>query len=230
VQTSRITTVSQRCIKPDNGIEIKGSFDAKILNIAINGKAVPASQWNQSAELITIKWANNFNSNIEIQIYNGQVPILSVQRLAYVDQCALEEAKVAVPTPTPTPSLTPSPTPTKVVNTQPTAEMKKISMIYFALGSYLVSKPNKVEVTKIAAEIMKSPVKTVLIYGHTDSQGGVDNIALSKNRAKAIVAQIKPLLKGKSIRIGWYAATKPAATGKSKAAYAQNRRVEIWVK
>ena len=150
--------------------------------------------------------------------------------MAYVDQCALEEVKVVAPTPTPTPVPTPSPTPTKVVNTQPTAEMKKISMLYFALGSYLVSKPNKVQVAKIAAEIMNSPVKTVLIYGHTDSQGGVDNIALSKNRAKAIVAQIKPLLKGKSIRIGWYAATKPVATGKSKAAYAQNRRVEIWIK
>jgi len=222
VQTSRVTTISQRCIKPDNIIDIQGNFNAKILNIAINGKTVPASQWSQSAELVTIKWANNFNSNIEIQIYNGQVPILTVQRLAYVDQCALEEVKVVAPTP--------SPTPTKVVNTQPAAEMKKISMLYFALGSYLVSKPNKVQVAKIAAEIMNSPVETVLIYGHTDSQGGVDNIALSKNRAKAIVAQIKPLLKGKSIRIGWYAATKPVATGKSKAAYAQNRRVEIWVK
>ena len=230
VQTSRVTTTSLKCVKPDNIIEIKGNFDAKILNIEINGKTVPASQWSQSAELVTIKWANNFNSNIEIQIYNGQVPILTVQRLAYVDQCALEEVKVVAPTPTPTPAPTPSPTPTKVVNTQPTAEMKKISMLYFALGSYLVSKPNKVQVAKIAAEIMNSPVKTVLIYGHTDSQGGVDNIALSKNRAKAIVAQIKPLLKGKSIRIGWYAATKPVATGKSKAAYAQNRRVEIWIK
>jgi outer membrane protein OmpA-like peptidoglycan-associated protein len=200
------------------------------MNISINGKTVPASQWSQSSELITIKWANNLNSNIEIQIYNGQVPILSVQKLAYVDQCAIEEVKVVAPIPTPTPSPTPSPTPTKVVNTQPTAEMKKLSMLYFALGSYLVSKPNKDQVAKIAAEIMNSPVKTVLIYGHTDSQGGVDNVLLSKKRAKAIVAQIRPLLKGKSIRIGWYAATKPAVKEKSLAAYAKNRRVEIWVK
>jgi outer membrane protein OmpA-like peptidoglycan-associated protein len=108
--------------------------------------------------------------------------------------------------------------------------MKKISMLYFALGSYLVTKSNKEKVAKIASQIVNSSAKTVLIYGHTDSQGGVDNTILSKNRAKAILAQIKPLLKGKSIRIGWYAATKPISTGTSKANLAKNRRVEIYVK
>jgi outer membrane protein OmpA-like peptidoglycan-associated protein len=108
--------------------------------------------------------------------------------------------------------------------------MRKISTLYFALGSYLVGKSNKEQVALITSQIMNSSAKTVLIYGHTDSQGGVDNTILSKNRAKAIAAEIRPLLKGKSIRIGWYAATKPVATGKSKAAYAQNRRVEIWIK
>ena len=232
VQTARISTVSLKCTKPDNLIEVKGSFDAKVVNIAINGKSVPLSQWSQTTDVITIKWASNYNSNIEIQIYNGQVPVLTVQKMTFLDQCALEEIKVVTPTPTPTgtPSPTPTPQPTKVANTQPTAEMKKISNLYFAVGSYLVTKSNKEQVGKIAAEIMKSPVKTVLIYGHTDSQGGVDNILLSKNRAKAIVAQIRPLLKGKSIRIGWYAATKPAVKEKSPAAYAKNRRVEIWVK
>jgi outer membrane protein OmpA-like peptidoglycan-associated protein len=156
--------------------------------------------------------------------------LLTVQRLTFLDQCALEEVKVVTPAPTPKPSPTPTPQPTKVANTKPTAEMKRISNLYFAVGSYLVGKANKEKVTKVAATIMKSSAKIVLIYGHTDSQGGVNNAILSKNRAKAIVAQMRPLLKGKSIRIGWYAATKPAVRGKTPTAFAKNRRVEIWVK
>jgi outer membrane protein OmpA-like peptidoglycan-associated protein len=233
-QTSQISNVSQRCVKPDDIIEVNGVFDAKISNISINGETVPQSQWTQSASLVTIKWDRNLYTNIEIQIYNGQVPLLNMQQLTFVNQCALEEVKVVTPEPTSAPETSPtpkpSPEPTKVINTQPIAEMKKISNLYFALGSYLVGKSNKEQLAKIASEIMKSSVKTVLIYGHTDSQGGVDNILLSKNRAKVIVAQIRPLLKGKSIRIGWYAATKPAVRAKTPAAYGKNRRVEIWVK
>ena len=243
-QTSRIVTVSLKCVKPDNLIEIKGSFEAKIVNISINGKLIPVNQWNQTPDAININWSINYNSNVEIQMYNGQVPLLAEQRLTFLDQCALEELKVVTPEPTPKPSPlptptpspsplptpTPSPSPTKVVNTQPTAEMKKISALYFAVGSYLVGKSNKDEVAKIAAKIMASSAKVVLIYGHTDSQGGVDNTLLSKNRAKAIAAQIRPLLNGKTIRIGWYAASKPAVRGKTPAAFAKNRRVEIWVK
>jgi outer membrane protein OmpA-like peptidoglycan-associated protein len=41
---------------------------------------------------------------------------------------------------------------------------------------------------------------------------------------------LRSLLPGQKIVTGWYASSKPAATGSSKAALAQNRRVEIYVK
>jgi len=235
VQTSSISSVSGKCINPDNYLFVNGTFEKKVSNITINGQTLNSDLWTQSEDAIKIKISSELNGNLFIQVYNGQVPLLKEQVFTFVDQCYLDEiAKTLAPTPapesTPEPTPAPSPSPTKVANTQPTAEMRKRSMLYFPVGSYLVGKSNKEQVAKIAAEIMNSPVKTVLIYGHTDSQGGVDNVLLSKNRAKAIAAQIRPLLKGKTIRIGWYAATKPVATGKSKAAYAQNRRVEIWVK
>jgi outer membrane protein OmpA-like peptidoglycan-associated protein len=103
-------------------------------------------------------------------------------------------------------------------------------MFYFALGSYVVTKSNQEKLRTIAAQIMNSPAKTVLIYGHTDSLGGVNNLILSKNRANAIAKQLRPLLKGKTIRVGWFAASKPAVQGKTNAANAKNRRVEIWIK
>jgi flagellar motor protein MotB len=70
----------------------------------------------------------------------------------------------------------------------------------------------------------------VLFYGHTDAQPGMNNVWLSKMRASAVRDFMKPLLPGKKVVIGWFAATKPLVPGTSSSANAKNRRVEIWVK
>jgi uncharacterized repeat protein (TIGR02543 family) len=127
-------------------------------------------------------------------------------------------------------SLTPKPEETKAPNVQPSVEMRRISQLSFAIGSYVVTQSNREQLTRIATQIMNSPAKTVLVYGHTDSSGGVNNLVLSKNRAKAIADQLRPLLKGKTIRMGWFAARKPVVQGKTPTANAKNRRVEIWIK
>ena len=41
---------------------------------------------------------------------------------------------------------------------------------------------------------------------------------------------VETLLPGQKIVTGWYASSKPVATGNSKAALAKNRRVEIYIK
>jgi len=138
---------------------------------------------------------------------------------------------VVTPTPTLTPVVTPTPVPTAIPtqNTQPTAAMAKISTVYFALNSYLLDSASKAALRKVAALIMKSTHKLVLVYGNTDAQLGANNIWLSHQRAIAAFTYIRPLLAGKNIKLGWFAATKPAVVGNSQAAYAKNRRVEIWV-
>ena len=131
----------------------------------------------------------------------------------------------------PTPVVTPTPVPTAIPtqNTQPTAAMKKISTVYFALNSYLLDATSKAALRNVALKIMKSPQKLVLIYGNTDAQGGANNTVLSHQRAIAAFAFMRPLLVGKTIKLGWFAATRPAVAGNTQAAYAKNRRVEIWV-
>ena len=64
----------------------------------------------------------------------------------------------------------------------------------------------------------------------TTTQPGTNNTLLSQNRAKAVAKLLRSLLPGQKIVTGWYASSKPVATGTSKAALAQNRRVEIYVK
>ena len=143
---------------------------------------------------------------------------------------------IATPTPTPTPTPvvtpTPTPTPTPVVTTipQPTAQMVKVGTVYMATGSYSLNNATKITLKAIALKINASDAKSILVYGHTDSRGGVNNTVLSQNRAKAVANYLRPLLKGKKITVGWYASRKPVAGGNSAADLAKNRRVEIYSK
>jgi outer membrane protein OmpA-like peptidoglycan-associated protein len=136
---------------------------------------------------------------------------------------------VVTPTVTPTIKPTPSPTPTPT-NVQPTATMKKVGTFYMTSGSYFLNDAAKLSLKALAWKINATEVKQVLVYGHTDSRGGVNNTWLSQQRAKAVANYLRPLLRSKKLVIGWYASRKPIATGTSKADLAKNRRVEIYVK
>ena len=153
----------------------------------------------------------------------------------------LEKAGISIlvatdkPAPTPIPTPAPTPTPTKspevsiTGNVQPAA-MKKVGSIYFASGTYFLNNEAKKTIKALASSIfMKSP-SVVLSYGFTDSKGGTDNTLLSQNRAKAVAKLLRSLLPGQKVATGWYASSKPVASGNSKAALAKNRRVEIYIK
>ena len=146
---------------------------------------------------------------------------------------AVKAVVTATPTPTPTPTPKPTPTPTPsptATNVQPTAAMKLAGTFYMATGSYFLNNATKISLKALALKINSTEVKQVLVYGHTDNRGGVNNTWLSQQRSKAVASYLRPLLRGKKLVIGWYASRKPAATGTSKADLAKNRRVEIYVK
>ena len=146
---------------------------------------------------------------------------------------AVKAVVTPTPTPTPTPTQSPKPTPAPTipaVNVQPTAEMKKVGTLYMASGTYFLNDASKISLQALALKIKASDKSLVLVYGHTDSRGGVNNTTLSQNRAKAVANYLRPLLKGKKIVIGWYASRKPVTTGTTAADLAKNRRVEIYTK
>ena len=99
-----------------------------------------------------------------------------------------------------------------------------------ASNSYFLTNATKETLKAMAEQINASGDKQVLINGHTDSQGGVNNTWLSEQRAKAVANYLRPLLRGKELVVRWYASTRPKATGSTKADLATNRRVEIFTK
>ena len=115
-------------------------------------------------------------------------------------------------------------------NVQPTKIMRKVGTIYFATGTSFINDASRKTIEKLAIQIKSSGAKLVLSYGHTDSQGGVNNTLLSRSRSIAIAQVLRKLLPGVKISTGWFASTKPIATGKSASDLAKNRRVEIYTK
>ena len=99
-----------------------------------------------------------------------------------------------------------------------------------ASGTYFLDNSSKISLEALALKIRASGKNSVLVYGHTDSRGGVNNTLLSQNRAKAVANYLRPLLKGKKIVIGWYASRKPATAGTTASDLAKNRRVEVYTK
>jgi outer membrane protein OmpA-like peptidoglycan-associated protein len=108
--------------------------------------------------------------------------------------------------------------------------MKKVGTLYMASGTYFLNDASKILLKALALKVKASSKNLILVYGHTDSRGGVDNTVLSQNRAKAVANYLRPLLKGKKIVIGWYASRKPATAGTTAADLAKNRRVEVYTK
>jgi uncharacterized repeat protein (TIGR02543 family) len=157
---------------------------------------------------------------------DAQISYLDSLEKSGISIYPLSTATVVIPKPIPTPGNSQSVT----TNPQPSAQMKKVGTIYMASGSYLLSADSKKSLRAFARKINASGPKTILVYGHSDSKGGVNNTVLSQNRARAVANYLRPLLNVKRISVGWYASRKPARAGNSARDLALNRRVEIYTK
>jgi Concanavalin A-like lectin/glucanases superfamily/IPT/TIG domain/Putative Ig domain len=118
-QTSSITESVQGCPSSPNTVLIKGSFLAPISNISINNRMIDRSQWKQSASQVEITVSQASASSLDIQIFNGQIPVLPSQTISVTASCPTPTA-----TPTPIPTVTPTPVPTITPVPTPTATPK----------------------------------------------------------------------------------------------------------
>lgn len=233
-QTDSIIAIAPSSGSTLGGVKelVTGHFDetlCRVSNIFIDATPLPLGSWTVTSSLLSFMLPAHSAGSVTLTIYDGCAPVLDSLQFSYLES----SSSMPVTVPSSTPIVTPAPTvssPPSVANTQPTHEMSKLGTVHFALGSTALSNTAKSSLSLLAARLNSMTNHTVLLYGNSDSQTGVNNSLLSKDRAIAVRDYILPLLKGKVINIGWFAATKPAVVGTSKSAYAANRRVEIWVK
>ncbi|MGH1423321.1 MAG: OmpA family protein [Pseudooceanicola sp.] len=95
---------------------------------------------------------------------------------------------------------------------------------FFATDKYYISAANK---KRLAQFFKTSPASAFIITGHTDSRASDDyNMRLSFNRANA-VAKVAKSAGARIADIRGYGERMPAASNRTRAGMAKNRRVEI---
>ena len=102
-------------------------------------------------------------------------------------------------------------------------------VVNFDTNSYVLSADQMKQIRAIALIIAREGYTHLIVHGHTDIRGGVDNNALSNNRAQVTLDYIQSLMPGVSFELAGYAASQPVASSESEAGLAANRRAEISV-
>jgi outer membrane protein OmpA-like peptidoglycan-associated protein len=195
-----------------------------VTNVSVDNLALPINSWSYSSETLTILMPSHAAGKVKILIYDGCIPLLDQLDYLYQESEAVMPANVVAQ------QVVKNPDPVNEVNVQPTPVMRKIGIIYFASGTYLLDAKSITTLKALSLRIKSANPTVVLTYGHTDNRGGVDNTLLSKNRARATAKVLRSLLPGQKLATGWFASTKPITTGTSASDRAKNRRVEIYIK
>ena len=124
-------------------------------------------------------------------------------------------------------SSTTSGTDTSSVSSEEAA-LRAITTFYFEFDSSEL-KPEAMRALDVHAKDLKAQGNRVVLEGHTDERGTREyNMALGERRAAAVQRYL--VLQGVSasqLELVSYGEEKPAATGSSEEAWAQNRRVEL---
>jgi outer membrane protein OmpA-like peptidoglycan-associated protein len=112
-----------------------------------------------------------------------------------------------------------------------TAPKKPVTalVVYFDTNKFNLDAKDKADIRAVAKIIIEQGFKNIVVNGHTDIRGGVDNQVLSRNRSNSTFDYLKSLVPGLNVTIGAFASTKPAVKGSSAAALASNRRAEVGV-
>lgn len=103
------------------------------------------------------------------------------------------------------------------------------AVVYFAFDSSEITAQAASVLNQHASLLSSNPNASVVIAGHTDERGSREyNIALGERRAQAarnyLAAQGVAV---NNVRVISYGEERPAATGTTEEAYAQNRRAEL---
>jgi outer membrane protein OmpA-like peptidoglycan-associated protein/tetratricopeptide (TPR) repeat protein len=107
--------------------------------------------------------------------------------------------------------------------------MVVLNNLFFDVNKFELKPESQVELEKIVQLLKDNPTLKIEIGGHTDNAGKpADNLALSNNRAKAVVSYLvsKGIPVQRLVAKG-YGETKPAANNATEEGRARNRRTEM---
>jgi len=101
--------------------------------------------------------------------------------------------------------------------------------IFFETNKFQLDPKSQAELDKIIQLLNDNPTVKIQIAGHTDNIGNAaDNLKLSENRAKAVIAYLASKgIDSKRLTPKGYGASQPIADNKTEEGRAMNRRTEL---
>ncbi|MBH1986833.1 MAG: peptidoglycan-associated lipoprotein Pal [Burkholderiales bacterium] len=102
-------------------------------------------------------------------------------------------------------------------------------VVYFDFDSFVVKDEFRDGISGHAKRLNAAKAKKILIEGHTDERGGREyNLALGQKRAEAVQKSLTLLgVSADQVEAVSYGEERPAASGSTEEAWAQNRRAEL---
>lgn len=106
-----------------------------------------------------------------------------------------------------------------------------LNNIFFETNQFSLKPESTLELDKVVQLLVENPDIQIQINGHTDNVGkAADNLALSNNRAKAVVAylvskQVAPA----RLKFKGFGSAKPLSENSTESGRAQNRRTELQI-
>lgn len=195
LQRSSINPLENSEVSPSGGvISVPGNFQSEVVNIALNGSNLPQGSWKiVGGELLITVPSGNVGS-AELQIYNGQAPLLPVQKFTYREITAPAPIPTETTQPTPTPMPTNTAKPTPMPTPSPSAPTLPSGFkVYFDMNSAQLS---HVALHRIAAVQDQAAARKLLIIvtGFVQpTKANPNERALSLARATSVVREMKRL-------------------------------------
>ena len=115
----------------------------------------------------------------------------------------------------------------EVIN-KPAKGLVYLGTIYYGLDVSILTPTNIAKLAAIFTTIQNNGYKKIWIYGYTDIQTGVDNKLLSKHRSIRIAEMLNAILPQSIVGFKYFGPANPKDKAKTEAAFAKNRRSEIW--
>lgn len=105
----------------------------------------------------------------------------------------------------------------------------EITSVNFATAKSTLTKSARNKLNAFASQVSALGLSTLVIQGHTDSVGGIDNQALSNARAQAAARYLRSKLANVNITVKGFGPNDPIADNSSDEGRAQNRRAGVYI-
>ncbi|MFM6940587.1 MAG: hypothetical protein ACKOXI_01235, partial [Candidatus Planktophila sp.] len=149
---------------------------------------LPQGGWKIVGDSLLIKVPSGKSGSAELQIYNGQAPLLPVQKFTYKENTSAAPAPEATPAPTATP--TPTPTVSKSPETKPAAA-PSFYKIYFEMNSSKISVDEISELQELCAPLLGGKFVVTVTGFVQPTKVNPNEVALSIARARSVVREMK---------------------------------------